>query len=404
MYTKNENTQRRYDLDWLRVLAILAVFVYHGSLIFAPDAYQIKNSKIYPYLDDWGALVGLWGMPLIFMISGASVFFNLGKVSPGRYFKGIVARLLIPLIVGIFTQAAFQVYLESLHKGTFSGSFIEFYPHYFKGLYGFGGNFAWMGMHLWYLEALFLFSLLCLPLYLWLKKRTSGQQVLHWIGDTLGKHGAMYLLAIPVILLLNLLNPDGLGTMVLGGWSIFNYLVFFVSGFVIISNEKLQASIMHLRWVSLAAAIIIWGIFDPIWSALGNPSRGTWQYLIGSSFWCLCAWCWLLAILGFGFRYLRHNTPFLRYSNEAVLPFYILHQPVILTIAFFVVHWSIPDLAKFFIILGVSFIIVMGLYEPLVRRYNPLRFLFGMKPILKPQAAFSNEIQAVGISSISSKQ
>jgi len=404
MNNQNAMVQRRYDLDWLRVLAVLAVFVYHCSLIFAPDAFQIKNATIYPALDDWGGVVGLWGMPLIFIISGASVFFNLGKVNPGKYIKGILARLAVPLLIAIFTQCAFQVYLESVHKGTFTGSFLEFYPHYFDGLYAFGGNFAWMGMHLWYLEALLLFSLLCLPFYLWLKKHTSGQRVIHWLGDGLGKPGAMYLLAVPVIVLINLLDPDGLGTTVLGGWSIFSYLVYFISGFVVISSEKLQASILRFRWVSLITAILIWGLFDLLWGALGDPTFGTWQYLIGSSIWCLWAWCWLLAVLGFGFKHLHRNPPFLRYANEAVLPFYILHQPIILTMAFFAVQWTIPDLAKFLFILIISFGVVMLLYEPLVRRYNLLRFLFGMKLRIKPQASYTTEIQVTRISPIGSKQ
>ncbi len=391
--TQSSSLPRRYDLDWLRILAILAVFVYHCSLIFAPDAYQVKNATIYPTLDDWGALVGLWGMPLIFIISGASVYFALGKASPGRYIKGIVARLAVPLVAGIFTHCAFQVYIEALHKGTFSGSFFEFYPHYFDGLYGFGGNFAWMGMHLWYLEALFLFSMLCLPLYLWLKKRASGQRILLRMGDFLGKWGAMYLLAVPIVILSNLLSPDGLGTMVLGGWSIFNYLVFFISGFVIISSERLQGRIKRLRWVSLAAGITLWGSIDPIWGALGNPTFGTWQYLIGSSFWCLCAWCWILAVLGFGFQHLNRNQSIVPYANEAVLPFYILHQPVILSVAFFVVHWAIPDPLKFIFILAVSFGIVMVLYEFIVRRINPMRFLFGMKPTFRQKALASTQPQ-----------
>ena len=149
MNAQSKNLPRRYELDWLRVLAIFAVFVYHCSLIFAPDAYQIKNQTLYPYLDDLGAFVGLWGMPLILIISGASVFHALGKVGAWKYIKGIVARLLVPLVFGIFTHIAFQIYLENIHKGAFSGSFFDFYPHYFEGMYGFGGNFAWMGLHLW---------------------------------------------------------------------------------------------------------------------------------------------------------------------------------------------------------------------------------------------------------------
>jgi hypothetical protein len=124
------------------------------------------------------------------IISGASTFFALSKVSPGKYIMGLVARLLVPLIVGIFTHIALQVYLENLHKGTFNGSFFEFYPHYFDGMYGFGGNFAWMGLHLWYLEVLFIFSPLCLPTFLWFKNKASGRHVLGRIGDFLAKPGA----------------------------------------------------------------------------------------------------------------------------------------------------------------------------------------------------------------------
>ncbi len=388
-----QNTQRRYDLDWLRVIAILSVFVYHCTLIFAPDAFQIKNPTLYPFLDDIGAFVGLWGMPLIFIISGASAFFALGKVSPCNYIKGIIYRLLVPLVLAMFTHAAFQVYLESVHKGTFTGSFLDFYSHYFDGFYGFGGNFAWMGMHLWYLEALFLFSMICLPIYLWLKKNISGQRILQGLGNFFSRPAAIYFLIIPVILLGYILDPDGLGITVLGGWSIFSYLVFFITGFLVISSQRIQLTIKRFRWVSLISGIFIWGIFDTIWGVLGNPTWGTWQFAIGSALWCLCAWCCLLAVLGLGFQYLNQNKPVLRYANEAVLPFYILHQPVILTLAFFAVQWAIPDLLKFLFILTVSFGITMLLYEFLVRRFNIFRFLFGMKPTVKPQASPVEELQ-----------
>ena len=401
MNAQSTNGSRKYELDWLRVTAIFAVFVYHCSLIFAPDPFQIKNSTLYPYLDDLGAFVGLWGMPLILIISGASAFHALGKFSPGKYIKGIVTRLLVPLVIGIFTHIAFQIYLENLHKGTFSGSFIDFYPHYFDGMYGFGGNFAWMGMHLWYLEALFIFSMLCLPLYLWLRKCTGGQRLLHHLGDFLGKPVAIYLLALPTTVIFNLFDPDGLGTTVLGGWSIFNYLIYFISGFVIISSERMLASIKRMRWVSLAAGIISWPAIDIVWDALGDPTFGTWQFGIGTALWCLCSWCWLLTVFGFGFKHLDRNKPFLRYANEAVLPFYILHQSVILPLAFFVVQWAIPDLLKFLFILIISFGVVMVLYEYLVRRFNLLRFLFGMKLQAKPLDAYTKEIQAIKYPSVS---
>jgi glucan biosynthesis protein C len=243
-----------------------------------------------------------------------------------------------------------------------------------------------------------LFSLLCLPLYLWLKKGSGGQHILQRTGNFLGTPATLYLLALPTTILMNVIDPDGLGTTVLGGWSIFNYLVFFISGFVVISNGRMQHTVSRLRWASLVMGVISWGLIDVVWGALGDPTFGTWQYALGTALWCLCAWCWLLAILGFGFRHLNHNKPILRYANEAVLPFYILHQPVILSLAFFVVRWPIPDALKFLIILGSSFGVVMTTYEYLVRRFNPLRFLFGMKLRAKPDIQVAMDVQVTRLS------
>jgi surface polysaccharide O-acyltransferase-like enzyme len=107
---------------------------------------------------------------------------------------------------------------------------------------------------------------------------------------------------------------------------------------------------------------------------------------LGTIPWCLNAWCWLLAILGFGMKHLSFSTPFLKYANEAVLPFYILHQTLVLSLAYFVVQWTIADGLKFLVILAGSFAGSIGLYECLVRRNNLMRLLFGMKAKARPLA------------------
>jgi glucan biosynthesis protein C len=277
-----------------------------------------------------------------------------------------------------------QVYLERLTHGQFSGSFWDFVPHYFEGLFGFGGNFAWQGVHLWYLEMLFVFSLVFMPLLLWLK-RGSGQRVLARLGDWLARPGAAYLLALPVILVLGLMNRyTFLGGLGWGGGSIFSHLCFFLSGFVIVSHAGLQNSIQRLRWLSLALVAILLVTIFTLYMLFGEPAYGTVQYTLFYSLYGLWAWCWVLAILGFGMKRLNFSTPVLQHANEAVLPFYILHQPVLLCVGFFVVQWAIPDLQKWLIIMPTSFVIIMALYELLVRRFNVMRVLFGMKPLTAP--------------------
>jgi hypothetical protein len=76
----------------------------------------------------------------------------------------------------------------------------------------------------------------------------------------------------------------------------------------------------------------------------------------------------------------------LAYSSEAVLPFYILHQTIILCVGWFVIGWNIGILPKYLIIAVVSFAVIMILYELLVRRLNVVRFFFGMRPRKKPSA------------------
>ena len=150
-----KNTQRRHDLDWLRVLSILTVFIYHSTRFFNLENWHVKNSVTYFWVEVWNAFATNWMMPLIFVISGASIFYALGKGGFGKFLKDKVLRLLVPLLVGAFTHASLQVYLDRLTHGQFSGSYFEFLPLYFHGVYDDGdptaGNFAFHGMHLWYL-------------------------------------------------------------------------------------------------------------------------------------------------------------------------------------------------------------------------------------------------------------
>jgi peptidoglycan/LPS O-acetylase OafA/YrhL len=117
-------TTRRYDLDWLRVIGILTVFVYHSGRFFNSEDWHVKNLTTFFAMDVWETILVSWMMPLIFAISGASLFYALGKGGPGKFIKDKVYRLLVPLVVGMFTHSALQIYLDRLTHGQFSGSFF----------------------------------------------------------------------------------------------------------------------------------------------------------------------------------------------------------------------------------------------------------------------------------------
>lgn len=379
-------TQRRFDLDWMRVLAIVMVFVFHTLRFFDPLDWHVKNGTTYAPLEISAAFFTLWGMPLIFVLSGASMYFAL-KHSALKFVSDKVRRLLVPLVVGALTFSAVQVYLERITHNEFRGSFFDFIPHYFQGLYKLGGNFAWMGMHLWYLELLFLYSLLLLPLLAWLK-HGGGQALLKWLGDVLARPLLVFVLGVPIALLVIVLDPNtALGGQSFGGWSPIPFILFVVAGFVVISHEGVQARIIQYRWLSLAAgaALTIWLIVT--WQSEGEVIFGTTKYTVFFLSYGLASWCWVQTALGFGFKYLCAPKPILAYVGEAVLPFYILHQTVLLVVGYFVVQWAIPDALKWGIIATASFGVIVGVYEFAVRRVNVVRFLFGMKAMTEREKA-----------------
>jgi len=379
-------SSRRYDVDWLRVLVIIAVFIFHSGRFFDLTDWHVKSPVVYASVQAWTTFLVGWLMPLIFVISGASLFYAVGKGGVLAFMRDKVLRLLVPLVVGVFTHVALAVYLERVSHHQFSGSFLSFYPHYFDGMYAFGGNFAWMGLHLWYLLVLFLCSIIFLPLFYLFKGPARG--ALRAFGSFLAMPGAVFVLVIPVAWLSMVLDPrSGLGQRGFGGWPVPVYVCYLFYGFIIFSHERLQEQIermrpFHLCLALAASAFLLW------WFRYLPPGRGAkvgisfgFPFLIGS-------WSWMLAFMGFARAHLTRSTPFLAYANEAVLPFYIMHQTVLLVVGYLVLPWHIPDPAKWLVIAAISFAVVMAIYEFAVRRSNVLRVLFGMKVIHgRPQGA-----------------
>ena len=380
-------SSRQFYLDWLRVISIFLVFVYHSLRIFGREGFHINSANAYVAIDNLGVVLTSVGMPLIFLVAGASAYFSLNKYSSGRYIKDRALRLLVPFAAGLLTHIPVLVYLERVNHEDFSGSYLDFLPHYFEGLYGFGGNFAWMGLHLWFLMMLFLYTLISLPILAAMRRG----RFLDRAGRFLARPGAIYLLAVPLVVLSLWLHPDTFGIRVFGGWNIFIYLVLLLYGFVIVSSGEIRERVERDRWLSLAATILFLAGGARIWSGEGQLAYGTPRYLLFFTVQSLGAWCGLLAIWGFSSRHLNFGTLSLYLANEAVLPFYVLHQTVLIIVGFFVVQWSIPDWLKFAVIFMGSLAIIAGLYWFLIRPFNVMRFLFGMRPKPAKQSALSAE-------------
>jgi glucan biosynthesis protein C len=375
-------SNRRYELDWLRVLAILFVFLYHSTRFFNLGDWHVKNVHTFVWVEIWNVFATGWMMPLFFIISGASLFYALGKSGGwSKFYVDKFLRLMIPVLVATITHSALQVYLERLTHGQFSGSFFSFLPEYFNGVYlaiGMPGNFAFHGMHLWYLLFLFLYGLICYRLFIWL--RGDGRKILNRITTLFAIPGLMYLWFPIPLLIMKAIIPKEVLDVGSGGWGFLYYLWFLVSGFMIVSSDRLQQHIKNMRWISLLLGVVLSAVYL---YQLFSPSRvvfptgiSDWIYALLSFF---SAWSWLFAVFGFGMRFLAFDRPILRYANEGVLPFYIFHQTVLLAIGYFIMTWEVPDFLKWAFVFSGSFIIIITIYTLIVKKFDLFRFLFGMK-------------------------
>jgi len=376
--------ERRYDIDWLRALAMLTVFYFHNAKLFDEDWWHIKNAQLSFGLSVFTTFVGAWMMPLFFILSGFGTGFALRFRGAGEYALERFKRLFVPCLFGSLVIVPPQVYCERIFKGQFHGSYLQWYPHFFEGVYP-KGNFSWH--HLWFLIYLFVFSMLALPLFLRLRTE-PGQRLVSRLASFCERPGALFLLAIPIIPIEIALRPifPGLQTLVSDWANFLTYLTLFTYGYLFASDARFGRAIQKHWKAALVLALCCTGAMAFVLIRY-DPQRGyTPTFALTTTLGVFTSWFWLVTILGLGQRFLNFSNRGLQYANEAVLPFYVLHQTAIVAIGFYVVQRQIGVAPKYLIVSTTSFVVIMVAYELLVRRINALRFLFGMRLKMRPAA------------------
>jgi peptidoglycan/LPS O-acetylase OafA/YrhL len=383
-----EKSVRLHYLDWLQILAVLIVFLFHSVHPFDDlFPWHIKNAERSMLANFFVGFFAFWGMPFFFLIAGTTSWFSLRRRTAGRYIKERVTRLLIPFIIGSIVLTPIQAYFELTHKGwwtadsffgfIFSPEARSFFYTYVEPIV-FSPEILGVGYHLWFLGALFIFALLALPFFIWLKK-DSGKRFLASFARLAKWRGGLLVFVIPLVLVRLVLQPG------FSAWADFSfYLLFFVFGYILIADERFMSAIRRdwLLYLILGIASTLFffslAVGVPVFDWLGSP--GTPEFYISWIMYGINSWCWTMFMVFVGMRFLDYSNKWLQYGREASYPFYFVHQPVIISIAFFAVGWEVPLLVKLLVVVVGSFTVTLGLYELLVRRINPVRALFGMKP------------------------
>lgn len=367
---------RRYDLDWLRVLVFALLIFYHVGMFFVPWGFHIKNNIIYDSLRTPMWFLNQWRLPILFIISGMGTFYALRKRSGKQFALERIKRLLIPLIFGMLVIIPPQVYVERLSKNQFSGSYFEFWPSQaLIGIYP-EGNLSWH--HLWFLPYLLLFSLLLIPLFLFFKNNPKSK-IIHWIAQLVKHPIKIYAFVIPLYFVEAFVEPYFPVTHALiGDWfTIINYTILFLFGFLLITVKNVfWKTVETYRFQFLITGMLS---FLLMLFLVKSYDDSTIRHFTEALIKVVNMWSWILVLFGFASKYLNKKSSLLSYCNQAVYPFYILHQSVMLVLAYYLMDLEWGLAVKGSILTIGTFALSWLLYAFIIRRITFIRPLFGLK-------------------------
>lgn len=367
---------RRHDLDWLRVIAFGFLIFYHVGMFYVTWDWHVKSPFASTALEPLMRLIAPWRLPLLFFISGVALKFALDKLPARRLLPRRLARLGIPILFGFFVWVTPQAYFELLAKGEIGPNYVEFWWQYLD----FDLEFSIITPtynHLWYVVYILLYTLLLVPFRPLLQKLRGPFDRL-WAG-----RGALVLLLplIPLVVYDALLSDTFPVThAIVDDW--FNHansLTMVVFGYLAAKSTAFWQAIDRARHQALALALTVGAVRFAV-SLSPTPPDGMWEGVL-SLMRIIYLWAVIASLLGYAQRYLNRSGPTLRYLSEAVFPYYILHQTLIVCLG----AWSfgLPVWAEApFILLGT--IGGCALAYEVIRRVAPLRPLFGLP--LRPRA------------------
>ena len=373
--------ERRYDLDWLRFLVFALLIFYHVGMLYVADwGYHYKSQHQFEWLQSVMIFFNQWRLPLLFLISGIAIRFFLLKVSVWRFIGFRTWRLWVPLLFGIWVIVPPQLYIEMLSKGDLPNiSYAEFYQAfldlshpYFKSYQS--GIFPHVDVnHLWYIRELWYFSMYLLIIYAGL----SLLKLMPYLYRPFKRWSISVTMVVLVfgmsVLHFFMFPEDSEGTRKALGFSFL--CLGFLMGWETNFWQQLSQYRKQFLWLAIISFIVLIIYYHQYYqSRVDAPRDG--RYFFELILVYLNRWAWILAILGFAHQHLNRNHRWLSYLNEAVYPYYILHQTLIIVIAY--VFSQTGAALQPILVIGLTFAGCAVSYE-LIRRSQVLRLLFGLK-------------------------
>jgi glucans biosynthesis protein C len=359
---------RLHYIDNLRWMCILMVFPFHAAMVFCPGwyGYYVLSDEPSTIAHMLTVSIEPWIMALLFCIAGMSMKLALQKRSPRTFLKERVTKLLVPFFAGLVlicpVIAYYAMKFHTGYTGSFAGAFVYFFTSV-NSLQDKNGVYGGFSVdHLWFILFLFIISVMALGV-IFLGRRLADFH----ISPERVNLPALILLFIPVWVL----NYAG---VIAAGYSFLAYFAMFLIGYSLLSMDCVQDQ-LEKYWAGLLAAWIILTI-GVMW--IGGIMLGHSEVFWGTSpIYVVTGWTGVLALFGAGRHLLDRSTGFTTYMNAASYPVYILHNAILVAVAYYVVMLAIPQSLQFLAIVIFSMLLTFAGYE-ILRRIPGVRALFGI--------------------------
>ena len=344
-------SDRRYDIDWLRVIAIGLLIFYHIGFVFLPWGVFIgfiQNEESIQGLWNPMSLLNIWRIPFLFFVSGMGVCFAIRKRSWRQLILERSRRILLPFLFGIIAIVPLHLFI-------------------WQKFYNQDLSYSIQPSHLWFLANIFIYVVLLSPLFYYIK-RNSRDKNGKWIDKLFRTPLGLLVVLAAFVIEAIWVNPEVYETYAKTLHGFLLGLLAFLFGFLFIqSGDLFWQTVKRWRWIFLTLAVILF-VVRYLEFQLQAPN-----YLkaIESNL-------WIFSLFGFGYRYLNHQSRTLSYLSRSAYPIYILHMIFLYVGSYLLVPLAIPSSVKLILLIFITFSGCFAMYELVIRRVRFLGPFFGM--------------------------
>jgi peptidoglycan/LPS O-acetylase OafA/YrhL len=308
-----------------------------------------------------------WRLALLFLISGAASRFLIEKVGPSAFASDRLRRLLPVILTGMFVVIPPQTYVVLVSRAGLHMDFPTFwwtqYLHANQTLVHPLGMTMPTWDHLWFLVYLLIYTLAAAGV-IWTARRFKVRGRLPVSPWVLIFAPPIWLVVTNLLILTKAPITDALAN----DWGAhLKWLGIFVTGLAAARQDRFWELMETHRGKALAVTALLlaiqWRVNDPAWSVVSG----------------LYAWAAICTLCGFARATLNWPSQLLSHLNEAVLPVYVVHQPILLIAAFWLFPLRLPVPIEVLLLVGATVLGSFAIYEVFIRPFDVSRFLFGLK-------------------------